>query len=177
MNAVMESKVRAIVQSAETEHDLRKAFAGAAQFEIGIVRGRLEDQRVDRLGPQDVLILDLDLADRRDMAALERLLAAETRPTVVVTSATASVEAMRQLIRLGIADFLPQPIARDDVMGVIQAVRSRLRASPDRPTPRVQGPQLRSPFWRHGGDIARDPDGIRAGPHATGPAEAAGVAW
>jgi len=134
VNAVMESRVRAIVQSAETEHDLRKAFAGAAQFEIGIVRGRLEDQRVDRLSPQDVLILDLDLADRRDMAALERLLAAETRPTVVVTSATASVEAMRQLIRLGIADFLPQPIAREDVMGVIQAVRSRLRASPDRPS-------------------------------------------
>ena len=133
MNAVMESRIRAIVQSAETEHDLRKAFAGAAQFEIGIVRGRLDDQRVDRLGPQDVLILDLDLADRRDMAALERVLATDARPTVVVTSATASMDAMRQLIRLGVADFLPQPIVREDVMGVIQAVRSRLRASPDRP--------------------------------------------
>ena len=68
------------------------------------------------------------------MAALERMLATDARPTVVVTSATASMEAMRQLIRLGVADFVPQPIAREDVMGVIQAVRSRLRASPDRPT-------------------------------------------
>jgi len=121
------------VQSAETEHDLRKAFAGAAQFEIGIVRGRLDEQRIDRLGPQDVLILDLDLADRRDMTALERVLSTDARPTVVVTAATASMDAMRQLIRLGIADFLPQPIAREDVMGVIQAVRARLRHGPDRP--------------------------------------------
>lgn len=133
MNAVMESRIRAIVQSAETEHDLRKAFAGAPHFEIGIVRGRLEEQRLDRLGPQDVLILDLDLADRRDMASLERVLATELRPTVVVTSANASVEAMRQLIRLGVADFVPQPIVRDDVMGVIQAVRARTRVSVERP--------------------------------------------
>ncbi len=134
----MESRIRAIVQSAETEHDLRKAFAGAAQFEIRIVRGRLEDQRLDRLSPQDVLILDLDLADRHDMAALERVLATEARPTVVVTAASASVEAMRQLIRLGVADFVPQPIARDDVMGVIQAVRARMRPGLERPVHECQ---------------------------------------
>lgn len=133
MNAVSESRIRAIVQSAEAEHDLRKAFAGTPHFEIGVVRGRLEEQRLDRLGPQDVLIVDLDLENRRDMAALERVLAAEARPIVIVTAPNASVDALRQLIRLGVADFLPQPIARDDVMGVIQAVRSRTRAGADRP--------------------------------------------
>lgn len=133
MNAVTESRIRAIVQSAETEHDLRTAFAGSANFEIGIVRGRLEDQRLDRLGPQDVLIADLDLENRRDMAALERVLAGDARPIVIVTSPNASIDAMRQLIRLGVADFLPQPIVHGDVLGVIEAVRSRVRIGGERP--------------------------------------------
>ena len=38
MNAVAETRIRAIVQSAEAEHDLRSAFAGS-HYEIGIVRG------------------------------------------------------------------------------------------------------------------------------------------
>ena len=133
MNAVIESRIRAIVQSAETEHDLRTAFAGSPHFEIGIVRGRLEDHRPDRLGPQDVLIVDLDLENRRDLASLERVLAGEARPIVVVTSPNASVEALRQLIRLGVADFLPQPIVHDDVLGVIRAVRARTRPGAERP--------------------------------------------
>jgi pilus assembly protein CpaE len=125
---VSKSRIRAIVQSAETEHDLRTAFGGSANFEIGIVRGRLEDHKLDRLGPQDVLIVDLDLESRRDMIALERLLAGEGRPVVVVTSSNVSIDAMRQLIRLGVADFLPQPIVHGDVLGVIEAVRERARA-------------------------------------------------
>jgi len=133
VNAVIESRIRAIVQSAETEHDLRTAFAGSPHFEIGIVRGRLEDHRPDRLGPQDVLIVDLDLENRRDLASLERVLAGEARPIVVVTSPNASVEALRQLIRLGVADFLPQPIVHDDVLGVIRAVRARTRPGAERP--------------------------------------------
>jgi pilus assembly protein CpaE len=128
VNAVTETRVRAIVQSAEAEHDLRTAFAGASSYEIGIVRGRLQDRQPDRLGPQDVLIVDIDITDRHDMNALERLLAGEGRPTVIVTSAAAaSVDAMRRLIRLGVADYLPQPIVHDDVVAVVRAVRARLR--------------------------------------------------
>jgi pilus assembly protein CpaE len=133
VNAVTETRVRAIVQSAEAEHDLRTAFAGAASFEIGIVRGRLQDHLPDRLGLQDVLIIDIDLNDRHDMAVLERLLAGDARPTVVVTSAAAaSVDAMRRLIRLGVADYLPQPIVHDDVIAVVRAVRARLRGGTER---------------------------------------------
>ena len=126
MNAVMESRIRAIVQSAETEHDLRKAFAGAAQFEIGIVRGRLDDQRVDRLGPQDVLILDLDLADRRDMAALERVLATDARPTVVVTSATASMEAIYNAHQPALARYLRRRAPKQDLGDLVQECFRRL---------------------------------------------------
>ncbi|HET6618390.1 MAG TPA: hypothetical protein VFG64_00525 [Dongiaceae bacterium] len=132
MNAVVESRIRAIVQSAEAEHDLRSAFAGS-HYEIGIVRGRPQDSLPDRLGPQDVLIMDVDLHNRTDMAALERALAGEARPTIIVTSSGASVDAMRQLIRLGVADYLPQPITHEDVLAVIRAVRARLRPGAERP--------------------------------------------
>jgi pilus assembly protein CpaE len=132
VNAVVETRIRAIVQSAETEHDLRSAFAGS-QYEIGIVRGRPQDSLPDRIGPQDVLIVDADLGNRNDMAGLERLLAGEARPTVIVTSPSASVDAMRQLIRLGVADYLPQPISHDDVLAVIRAARARARPGSERP--------------------------------------------
>jgi pilus assembly protein CpaE len=133
VNAVTETRIRAIVQSAEAEHDLRTAFAGASHFEIGIERGRLQDRLKDRLGPQDVLIVDVDLNNRQDMAALERVLAGDTWPTVIVTSASpASVDAMRRLIRLGVADYLPQPIVQNDVVSVVRAVRARLRGGGER---------------------------------------------
>ncbi len=133
MNAVTDTRVRAIVQSAEAEHDLRTAFAGTSHFEIGIVRGRLQERLPDRLGPQDVLIVDVDLNNRQDMAALERVLAGDARPTVIVTSATpASVDAMRRLIRLGVADYPPQPIVQNDVVAVVRAVRARLRGGSER---------------------------------------------
>jgi pilus assembly protein CpaE len=132
VNAVTETRVRAIVQSAETEHDLRTAFAGMSHYEIGIVRGRPRDSMPDRLGPQDVLIVDVDLDSRDDMAGLERVLGGEARPTVIVTSSSASVDAMRRLIRLGVADYLPQPISHEDVLAVIRAVRTRARPGAER---------------------------------------------
>jgi pilus assembly protein CpaE len=132
VNAVVETRIRAIVQSAETEHNLRSAFAGS-QYEIGIVHGRPQDSLPDRLGPQDVLVIDVDFGNRNDMAGLERILAGDARPTVIVTSSNASVDAMRQLIRLGVADYLPQPISPEDVLAVIRAARSRTRNGPDRP--------------------------------------------
>jgi pilus assembly protein CpaE len=133
VNAVIETRIRAIVQSAEAEHDLRTAFAGMSHFEIAVVRGRPQEHMRDRLGPQDVLIVDVDLNNRQDMAALERVLAGEDGPTVIVSSANASVDAMRQLIRLGVADYLPQPIVHEDVLAVIRAVKSRMRSGVERP--------------------------------------------
>lgn len=133
MNAVIETRIRAIVQSAEAEHDLRTAFAGMPHFEIAVVRGRPQDHMRDRLGPQDVLIVDVDLGNRQDMAALERMLLAETRPTVIVTSSGASIDAMRQLMRLGVADYLAQPITHDDVSAVIRSVKARTRGGAERP--------------------------------------------
>jgi pilus assembly protein CpaE len=132
VNAVSDIRIRAIVQSAEVEHDLRTAFAGTANFEIGIVRGKPQDRLPDRLGPQDVLIIDVDLDNPQDMAALERLLQGEARPVVIVTAPNASVDAMRQLIRLGVADYLPQPITHNDVLGVIRSVRARSRGGAER---------------------------------------------
>jgi pilus assembly protein CpaE len=132
VNAVVETRIRAIVQSAETEHDLRSAFSGS-HYEIGIVRGRPQDSLPDRLGPQDVLIIDVDLNNRSDMAGLAHILAGHTRPSVIVTAAGASVDAMRQLIRLGVADYLPQPISHDDVLAVVRAVRARARPDGERP--------------------------------------------
>jgi pilus assembly protein CpaE len=130
---VSEIRIRAIVQSAEAEHDLRKAFAGMSHLEIGVMRGRPRDHLSDRFRPNDVLIIDIDLDDRQDMAALERLLQGDGRPSVIVTSSSASVDAMRQLIRLGVSDYLPQPIARDDVVAVIRSAKARARLEPDRP--------------------------------------------
>lgn len=132
MNAVTDTRIRAIVQSAECEHDLRTALAGITHFETGIRRGTLHERQTDRLLPHDILIADIDLDDPEDMAALEQLLSGDEHPTVIVTSSNVSVEAMRRLIRLGVADYLPQPISRNELVSVIRSVRARGRAGADK---------------------------------------------
>lgn len=70
----------------------------------------------------EVLLLDVDLGDPRELKQLEelkRLL--PTGRSIIVTSANPSVEGMRSLMRLGIADLVPQPVQRADLLRALAA--------------------------------------------------------
>lgn len=75
----------------------------------------------------DVLIIDVDLSDAEELVLLSRILEVRgTRRPVIATAATAQVDDVRRLMRLGLSDFLPQPVTRADLQHSLHNVAARL---------------------------------------------------
>jgi len=88
----------------------------------------------------DLLILDVDPANLGDMEVLRGVVQAHYPQTpVIVTAAGATLEDVRKLMRLGVADIVPQPMQRHDLLTAIEvAARARKSRSPARaPSGRV----------------------------------------
>lgn len=69
----------------------------------------------------DILLIELDLADASAVRELERI--AQSRgpdAATLVTSANASIQDIRSLLRLGIQDYIPQPISKDDLVTTLK---------------------------------------------------------
>ncbi|MHA1599472.1 MAG: AAA family ATPase [Alphaproteobacteria bacterium] len=69
----------------------------------------------DLLQTPDVLLLEIDVNDTRDLDALERITCRHFPGVpVLVTAGEAALPVVRRLMRLGVVDFLPQPISLED---------------------------------------------------------------
>jgi len=114
-----------------------EAFSGASAdingTRINIHVGRLLDVQpgVDILKDPDILILDVDPRNEEEVAHLQRILVTHFPDTpVVATAPEATLQEVRQLMHLGVVDFVPQPITREDLKGALDhAVRSQLATS------------------------------------------------
>ncbi|MGQ9364989.1 AAA family ATPase [Azospirillum sp. ST 5-10] len=74
----------------------------------------------------DLLVLDLDMADEAELAALVALAErVRGRVPVLVTARAPTLEGMRTLMRLGIADLVPQPLRRSDLLAAVEAALAR----------------------------------------------------
>ena len=114
-----------------------KAFSGASAdingTRIDVHVGRLLDVQpgVDILKDPDILILDVDPHDAEEVAHLKRILETYFPDTpVVATAPEATLQDVRQLMHLGVVDFVPQPITREDLKSALDhAARSQLATS------------------------------------------------
>ena len=114
-----------------------KAFSGASAdingTRIDVHVGRLLDVQpgVDILKDPDILILDVDPHDAEEVAHLKRILETYFPDTpVVATAPEATLQDVRQLMHLGVVDFVPQPITREDLKSALDhAMRSQLATS------------------------------------------------
>ncbi len=127
--ATIRGKVRlhAVVQTDETERALRQAAREAGDVELALLTGVLP-RHLDRLFQSDgidMLFVEVNLEDGGDMAALDALVAQSGAKPVIVTSKSASVEALRLLVRMPLADYLPQPLRHDDLVTVLKTARHR----------------------------------------------------
>ena len=105
--------VKALLRSAEVQVALKSALSGVDSIALEIVEGTLLSH-ADKLSlpvPPDVLVVDVDLDDAEQLARLQEVVrnGAGHLP-VIATSATASVNGVRSLMRFQIADYLPQPL-------------------------------------------------------------------
>lgn len=120
-------RLHAVVQTDETERALRQAAREAADVELVLLTGSLP-RHLDRLHQADgvdMLFVEVNLEDGGDMAALDALVAHAASKPVIVTSRSTSVEALRLLVRMPLADYLPQPLRHDDLVTVLKTARHR----------------------------------------------------
>ncbi len=83
-----------------------------------------------RTGASDLLIVEVDSKDSADIERLRTLVQSHAQTAVVATAADATLNDVRQLMRLGVVDVLPQPVQRSDILAAVElAVRSRKAAA------------------------------------------------
>ena len=93
---------------------------------VNVQIGKLKDLGDIVVPDSDVLIVDVDTGDEDDIGELARLMTRQFagRP-VVATAADVSIKDIQRLIRLGVIDFLPQPISSADVTAALEHVARR----------------------------------------------------
>lgn len=91
--------------------------------------GGIDDSVLAHHNP-DVLIVDLSLDSPTDLDRLRGIMQRAGNETfIIATAKTSSIDGVRRLMRLGILDFLPQPINREDLLSALQHAARRVRQS------------------------------------------------
>ncbi|MFO0997836.1 MAG: AAA family ATPase [Alphaproteobacteria bacterium] len=123
MNSTTVRKAFALLRTAATQQLLIAAAetVGTVRFETRIGRLDALEQQIRHAQDCSVVLLDLDLRDPEEFAAVARVVQAlGDRAAVVASSASRpTVDHLRQLMRLGVADFLPQPFQAQELSGVL----------------------------------------------------------
>lgn len=131
--------VLALTRSSALVATLREACAGMNGAKVELRVGSLSDGAIeaDARRDPDILFLEVDPADALELERLQRAL--RTRfpyAPVVATAAEANLNDVRHLMRLGIVDFVPQPIVRADLVDALQfAAGTRRGAHQAEPIP------------------------------------------
>ena len=124
--------VVAIVRSGETGSALNESCTEMNGTKVDVHVGELDDVRpdVEIFANVDVLLLDVDPSNSDEVATLSSIVSDRFPETpVVATTANASLQDVRQLMRLGVVDVVPQPMMPNDLGTAIEyAARSRAKA-------------------------------------------------
>ena len=124
--------VVAIVRSGETGSALNESCTEMNGTKVDVHVGELDDVRpdVEIFANVDVLLLDVDPSNSDEIATLSSIVSDRFPETpVVATTANASLQDVRQLMRLGVVDVVPQPVLANDLGTAIEyAARKRAKA-------------------------------------------------
>jgi pilus assembly protein CpaE len=130
--------VTAIIHTPRLQGQVAEALA-AFGCTVRMVAGALGDASLRLSGARpDIWLVEADLEDPSQVAALEAFVAGLAAGSpVVVATASASLPAVRALLRVGIADVLPLPLVRDELAAALGAATAGGR-------PKAAGPQAPS---------------------------------
>ncbi len=113
----------AIAGSETVAHDIEQAVTSISRItsEIRTKYNGTPMAEVLSGANADVLLIDLDLSRSDAQSDLERVMQSRSPSsvTLVTSSADLSLKEIRQLLRLGIDDFIPQPLSSQEVTGSI----------------------------------------------------------
>jgi len=142
MNRASALTVLAIARSAEFGDRLNAMFAPIDDVRVDTRVGDLHSingEAVAALERADVLLVDIDANDERELRHLGRIVEQRRAGTAILATAQdLSAQGVRGLIRQGVDDFVPQPFDLPDIRDAIAMARAKLqRARADRKSGQV----------------------------------------
>src|SRR5215470_5668871 len=121
-------EITALFRSAEAKAAASRELDATRNIVLRARMGTLPSEVSNLIGSAcDVLLVDVNLDDAHDMEALEAVARPENGVPVVVTAYNPSVEGLRQLMRHGIRDVVPQPFGRAELVQAIEEAARRTR--------------------------------------------------
>jgi len=85
----------------------------------------------------DLIMMEVDPRDAAEMELLRGLVERQRGgPAIVATTAAATLDDVRRLMRLGVVDVIPQPVQRSDVLAALEAAAKVRRALAPVPAPK-----------------------------------------
>ena len=125
-----ELHVAAVVRTEEISAALGRACAGVDGASLDVIVGQVKDIKAKAVAGSDVLIVDINPTDDEEVDRLARLVTQQLAGKQVVATATdVSIQSIQRLMRLGIVDFLPQPLTQGDVAAALEHVARRQQQS------------------------------------------------
>ena len=111
---------------------LKTIFADSQGLDFDVKKGDLAAMAPELLNgaaPQ-LLLIDMSFQDHDELAQLSKIITSKQgQLAVVATAEEADVDSIRTLMRIGVSDFLPQPLRKEDVLNAVYAVRQKFRSS------------------------------------------------
>lgn len=101
----------------------------ALETEVGRLKA-LDPTFVERLSRASLLLVDLDIEDPEELVPLRQIIAeGQGRLSVIATSREVTAQGVRELIRQGIDDFVPQPLDQHSLLDAIDVAKRKARQS------------------------------------------------
>ncbi len=123
--------VVAILSSEATGVQLNEQCTSMNGMRVEAHLGRLKDVKpgLDIFEGLDALVVEVDAQDQSDLDLLNQIVNQHFPNTPVVgTAPDATVQDVRALMRLGVVDFIPQPITREDLIAALEVAAHKRRA-------------------------------------------------
>ena len=122
-------KVLASARSHKTLDSIRSVLDGVSGIRLELRNGALSDLLQDTLLDRrsQLMILDVNLESDSELETLNQII--DQVPSglpIIATSSVSSLERVRLLMRLGLADFVPQPIIQEDLLNSIEIAGRQL---------------------------------------------------
>jgi pilus assembly protein CpaE len=122
-------KILASCRTRPTLEAVERALRQVPDLRLEAYNGALADvlKNMEARRGVDIMLLDVDLGNESELEVLTEVIERTPRGTpIIATSNNSSIDRVRVLMRLGLSDFVPQPIAQDDLVNSIAVARHQV---------------------------------------------------
>lgn len=122
-------RILAVMRSKDRIEELRNSLDSvtAANLETTVEPLATVADGLTPASAPDVLLVDIALDDAKQVELVSKIIAAHKNSlAVIATAEQADLDGIRRLMRIGVADFVPQPLAAADMLNALESATSKL---------------------------------------------------